>query len=546
MMLKQAALLSDRALSLDGPYLEKAVEDSPWYDRAAAYLSRKLAQPLLRSIVPDRYALQQIVRRTKEYEDELRKLSDAQLKDRVVESRHGLLENGFDSATVGLCFALIREAASRTVGKRHYPCQLMAGWGMLQGHMIEMQTGEGKTLSATLAAATVALSGCPVHVITVNSYLAQRDAKEMSPIYKFLGLSCTAIREDMDPEEKRHVYQGNITYCTNKDLAFDYLRDRVATGQARGRLQLAVRGLTRSMTQERSEFTLRGLYFAIVDEADSVFVDEARTPLILSKSVPSAVDEQNCDLALALAGSLEEGKDYVLEQRERHIYLTDVGKEVLDEWAQGREGVWSSTLGRRELIVQALSAHLLFQRDHHYVVQDEKVQIVDESTGRIMADRSWERGLHQMIEKKEGCSFTEKRETLARIPYQRLFQRYVRLGGMTGTAREIRGELASVYSLKVVDVPLHQPSKRVYLPRLVVPGLSEKWEAVACRVEELALRQERPVLIGTRSVKASEEVSAVLHARGIDHALLNAKQDQGEAEIIARAGEPARVTVAIR
>jgi len=161
-----------------------------------------------------------------------------------------------------------------------------------------------------------------------------------------------------------------------------------------------------------------------------------------------------------------------------------------------------------------------------------------------MADRSWERGLHQMIEKKEGCSFTEKRETLARITYQRLFQRYVRLGGMTGTAREIRGELASVYSLKVVDVPLHQPSKRIYLPRLVVPGLSEKWEAVACRVEELALRQERPVLIGTRSVKASEEVSAVLQARGIDHALLNAKQDQGEAEIIARAGEPARVTVA--
>lgn len=543
MSLKQALLLTDSSLQMDGPYLEKVVEELPWYDRAARVLSRHVGLPIYRQFVPEVISLRKFLPLVEKHSGEMAGLSDEQLRNVVPDIRAELLRKGLVSESAGRCFALIREVAGRTVGKRHYPTQMMAGWGMLQGHMVEMQTGEGKTLSATLAAATAALLGCPVHVITVNDYLATRDADEMNPIYTFLGLRCAAISDSMSAEEKSAVYAGDITYCTNKDLAFDYLRDRVALGQSRGPLQLAMRTLAGAQPAGESSFALRGLFYAIVDEADSVFVDDARTPLILSKSVPSEVEEENCRLALEFAGTLADGIDYLLELRDRNIRLTDAGIERLKLWAQERGGAWSSTLGRRELIIQALSALYLFRRDHQYVVQDDKIQIVDESTGRIMEDRSWERGLHQMIEKKEGCEFTERRETLARITYQRLFQRYLRLSGMTGTAREIRGELDQVYDLKVVDIPLHRDSQRRYLPRRVLPVISEKWHAVADRVAELEV-QQRAVLIGTRSVGASEEVSRVLTERGIDHALLNAKQDGQEADIIAQAGQPKRVTVA--
>jgi preprotein translocase subunit SecA len=275
-----------------------------------------------------------------------------------------------------------------------------------------------------------------------------------------------------------------------------------------------------------------------------VFIDEARTPLILSATSRSAAAPEDCTHALALARRLAPGESYSVDLAERSVSLTDSGKARLASEVAGLEGLWRSVRAREELVTQALSALLLFRRDQHYVVSDDKVQIVDESTGRVMPDRSWEQGLHQMIEAKEGCTPTAGRETLARLTYQRLFRRYLRLSGMTGTAQEVAREIASVYRLRVVPVPLHRPSRRLSAGTTFCATLAQKWAAVADTVERIACIARRPVLIGTRSVKASEELSRVLTERGIEHALLNAKQDKEEADVVARAGEAGRVTVA--
>jgi preprotein translocase subunit SecA len=289
---------------------------------------------------------------------------------------------------------------------------------------------------------------------------------------------------------------------------------------------------------------LRGLHFGIVDEADSIFIDEARTPLILSTKTGSTEAKDQCETALQLAQRLASNEDYTIEPAERNIALTGAGRSKLGKLVDDLSGVWTSVGAREELVTQALSALILFRRDQHYVVTDGKVQIVDESTGRVMPDRSWEHGLHQLIEVKEGVEPTDRRETLARLTYQRLFRRYVRLAGMTGTASEVAPEIRSVYGLDVVRIPLHRPSRRDYLPAQVCVTRAEKWRKVAERVEQLSVAGGRPVLIGTRSVRASEEISAVLNERGIAHALLNAKQDQEEAHIVGLAGQPSRVTVA--
>ena len=337
---------------------------------------------------------------------------------------------------VGACYALVRETAFRAVGQRHYDAQLMGGLALLQGKLVEMGTGEGKTITATLPASIVALAGYPVHVITVNDYLAQRDAEEMGPIYQFLGLTVGHVVQGMPAAERRQAYARSVTYCSNKELAFDYLRDRVALAQRGSRLHRSLEKL-RGAAPRDERLVLRGLYFGIVDEADSVFIDDARTPLILSSSQGSADESEDCEAALELAALLVPVDDYATNLAEREITLTRGGRNRLAELSVGLAGVWTSHRGREELISQALSAMILFRRDQHYIVTEGKVQIVDESTGRIMADRSWELGLHQLIEAKENCEPTHRHETLARITYQRLFRRFLRLAGMSGTAKEV-------------------------------------------------------------------------------------------------------------
>jgi preprotein translocase subunit SecA len=524
------------------PFPERAEHRPGPHDIVAEFLLANLVRPLWRIARDPVRALRPVVASTLSHEAAFAGESDAALAERAAAMRMRLRRDGFTVALTGECFALVREAAARTLGYRHYESQLIAGMGLLQGRLVEMETGEGKTLAATLAASAVALAGYPVHIITVNDYLAERDAAEMGPLYRFLGLSAGAVIQGMEKAVRREVYRRSIAYCTNKELAFDYLRDGVAmTGQT-SPLHLALDNLRDGVARAES-LMLRGLYFAIVDEADSIFVDEARTPLILSKSVRSTEEKAVCLQALALAARLSPNVDFVVDRAERDIALTKAGSRSIEKVAADMDGVWTSVFGREELVSQALSALILFRRDEHYVVSDGKVQIVDESTGRVMPDRSWERGLHQLIEVKEGCEPTERRETLARLTYQRLFRRYIRLSGMTGTGKEVAREIRSVYGLDVVRAPLQRPSRRRYGKPRIWASKSDKWEDVASVAIEVT-RQGRPVLIGTRSVQASEELSAVLASRGIEHALLNARQDQSEAEIIARAGLEARVTVA--
>ncbi len=455
--------------------------------------------------------------------------------------RPRLKREGYTDALVGEAFALVRATAQAVVGMRHYDVQLAGGYVLLTGRVAEMETGEGKTLTATLAAATAALAGTPVHVVTVNDYLAERDAEEMGKVYKALGLTVGCVTQKIPPNERAPHYACDITYCTNKDVTFDYLRDRM---QLKGRpraLRYAVGKV--GGTGGDTGLTLRGLHFAILDEIDSVLVDEARTPLILSAETDDAGLERIYREGLSLAGQLVEGKDFVIEHQRTSIRFLKEGKDRLAQLAAGLRGVWTGPNRREELVRQALTALHLFKRDQQYLVTDDKVQIVDEFTGRVMPDRSWERGLHQMIEVKEGCPITGQRETLARISYQRFFRRYLRLAGMTGTAKEIAGELWSVYGLKVMRVPTRKPVIRQIAPLRILATEDEKWQAV---VE--AIRREhargRPILVGTRSVVASEKLSALLVDAGLEHSLLNARQDKEEAEIVAQAGQPGRITVA--
>ena len=416
---------------------------------------------------------------------------------------------------------------------------------MMGGGLAEMQTGEGKSLTALLPAVAAALSGRPVHIVTVNDYLARRDAEQFRSAFGALGVSVGLAEHGQEARERRQAYACDVTYCTNKELVFDYLRDRLALGACRARPRLLVHELFKSGLAGRAPaLLLRGLHFAIVDEADSVLVDEARTPLILSGVEGDA--EADADLyqtALDLTRWLAWGDDYHLLANEKTIRLTAAGERRVAELSAGLPGLWAIRRAREELVQQALAAVHLFRRDVQYIITEGKVQIVDEYTGRVMPDRSWERGLHQLIEAKENCAITERHRTLARITYQRFFRRYLHLCGMTGTAIEAAGELRAVYGLPVVRIPTNRPLQRTDLGTRVFRTAELKWNAVVESVST-ATRANRAVLIGTRSVDASEHVEKLLVGAGLRPVILNARQDRQEAEIVASAGQPGRITVA--
>ncbi|PMR72718.1 DEAD/DEAH box helicase [Billgrantia endophytica] len=473
-------------------------------------------------------------------------LDDARFDAEVMTLRQALIHRGLTRALLLKTLAAVREAAGRELGMRHHDVQLMGGLAMLDGHIAEMQTGEGKTLTATLPAAAAALAGTPVHVITVNDYLAARDAELMTPVYVRLGLNVAAIVHEMTPDERRQAYAADVVYCTNKELVFDYLRDSQVLGRFRQPM-LAHAARLRGDLQHQ-QLLLRGLHFAIVDEADSVMLDEARTPLILSGPAPhEAFDVELIDQAIALAGTFVEGVHFVKERSQLH--LTEAGKTRLAEQSeqlmqgQGAGSGWVGRSRREWLIQQALVAHHHFQRDQHYLVRDGKVQIIDEHTGRVMADRSWEKGLQQMIERLEGCEPSDPNVTLARLTYQRFFRRYHHLAGMTGTAREVRQELWVTYRRRVVAIPPHRPGKRQYLGTTCVADREAKWRLISRRAAQLAAEQ-RAVLVATVTLADAEALSDAMRADGIEHAMLSARQDAEEAEVIARAGTAGAITVA--
>ena len=447
-----------------------------------------------------------------------------------------------EDGAVARCFALVREAALRILGMRHHDVQIAGALAMLRSTVAEMGTGEGKTLTATLATATAAIAGWPVHLITVNDYLAERDARAMGPLYEFFGLSVGVVRGGQSPDERRAAYACDITYCTNKEIAFDYLRDRIVLGGRSGELQLRAETLTgRRRCAQR--LVLRGLHYAIVDEADSVLIDEARTPLIISRELDTSDDARTYAQAMEVAGALKVDEDFVLRTDERTVALTPSGSDAVASRIGSFGGPWAGAAAREELTVKALTALYVNRRDDHYIVREGKVEIVDEYTGRVMPDRFWSDGIQQMTELKEGVEMSGGRETMARTTYQRFFRRYRRLAGMSGTCREAARELWRVYGLAVTRIPPHKPSRLVIRAPRVLSTARGKWGVVVETVRRLHARGA-PVLLGTRSVAASRTAAGQLRKAGLPFVVLSAAQDAHEAEIVAQAGERGRITIA--
>jgi preprotein translocase subunit SecA len=512
-----------------GPYPERVPEREDFLERAAHGLRGALLHH--RSLENEARRFVDAVRRNAPGS-----VSDPELSHLVTEVRDGLQCRGLTEELVPRAFALVCETA----------CQLMAGWAMVRGMLAEMQTGEGKTLAVSLPAATAALAGIPVHLISANDYLVERDAETMRPLYESLGLSVAAVTDRLrDPAARSAAYACDVTYATSSSIAFDYLRDGLQRRGRRGRLTLRMSGAEgEAPLSER--LLLRGLCFAIVDEADSVLIDEARTPLILSGQSERPGQEDSSEMyrhAVELARALNEGSDFQLNRAQGRVEVTPSGLEKLESLARPLGGIFAGPQRREELVSGALAALHLFDRERHYIVRDDKVEIVDQSTGRAMPDRSWERGLHQMIEVKEGVPLTAETETQARISYQQFFRRYLRVAGATGTAQEVSRELWQVYRLRTFVVPTRRPVQRRDAGTRVFATQQEKWSAVVESVRA-AREREQPVLVGTCSVAASEHLSRLLQEQKIAHRVLNARQDEHEAAIVAEAGEPGRITVA--
>ena len=535
--------MSGRILSIEGPlarspYPERE-DKSTW---AADEWARALVDRVRGVwITPVARELRSLTRAMAQQSAALAATPDAQLRQQLKQYASPAVHE-LRRADLHRALLRVAEIAHRTLAMRPYPSQLLGAATLLRGRLAEMQTGEGKTLTAGLAACLAGVAGVPVHVVTVNDYLAQRDAQKMAPLFAFMGLAVGAVVHGIDPAAKRKAYGCDISYCTNKELVFDYLRDRVASGGRASAGQVRARSLFGAAAEAPM---LRGLHLAIVDEADSVLIDEARTPLILAEKAGDIPHAESFGRALQFAAGLQLGSHFTIDVPRRELYLTALGRTHLTELcARDGSGPWRAAHAREHLVTQALRATHMFVRDQHYLVDaEDKVQIIDEYTGRVLPGRNWEQGLHQMIEAKEGVSLSEQTQTLARITYQRFFTRYLRLGGMTGTAREMARELASVYRLCTVTIPTHRPSARRRLPDRVCGDQSQKWEAVAEYVAQVH-RSGQPVLVGTRSVEASDRLSCVLAAHGLPHRVLNARQDAREAAIVAGAGQLGAITVA--
>jgi len=440
--------------------------------------------------------------------------------------------------------ALIREGARRAIGLRPFPVQVMGALAMTSGYIAEMATGEGKTLTAALAGCLWGWAGRPVHIITVNDYLVARDAEEMGPVYKELGLTVGHVVHETTPADRVDHYRRSVVYVTSKEVVADFLRDQILLGNLRSHTQTSVgRLLQENAGRQQKQLQVPGLFRVLVDEADSLLIDEAVTPLIISNSPDADGNATLYRAADALSKQLVEGRDFTIDREVRSIDLTARGQQRLEE-LPNEGGFWKGQRRREELVTQALTARHCFVRDEQYLVDGEgKVQIIDEFTGRIMADRSWRHGLHQAIEIKENVTVTADKENLARLSFQRFFRQYPVMGGMTGTAWESAGEMWQIYQRPIVRIPTNRPCIRVQLPTQMFETADQKFDAAVKRVCELNDKGV-PVLVGTRSVLSSEEISRRLTAAGRPHRVLNATQTAQEATIVAEAGVQGRITVA--
>ncbi|GAB4391212.1 MAG: preprotein translocase subunit SecA [Gammaproteobacteria bacterium] len=465
-------------------------------------------------------------------ENTYQQLTDEQLQAKTPEFRAQLAEGrSLDNLLVD-AFATVREASRRVLGLRHFDVQLIGGMVLHQGNIAEMRTGEGKTLSATLPAYLNALSGAGVHIITVNDYLAQRDAEWMKPIYEFLGLTVGVIIADMLPDAKQQAYAADITYGTNNEFGFDYLRDNMALSK-----------------EERVQ---RELNFAIVDEVDSILIDEARTPLIISGAADDSSElyKRINKLIPQLTYSQTGESDFTLDEKTKQAFLTEQGHQRVEQLMQQvgllkpDDSLYHAVnIGLMHHISAALRAHYLYHRDVDYIVKNDEVIIVDEHTGRSMPGRRWSEGLHQAVEAKEGVAIRQENQTLASITFQNYFRLYDKLAGMTGTADTEAYEFQQIYDLEVVVIPTNKPMLRDDRSDLIYLTIDEKFKAIINDIKDCCARQQ-PVLVGTASIETSEILSKLLKQEKIKHQVLNAKFHQKEAEIIAQAGYPGSVTIA--
>ena len=485
-------------------------------------------------------AVRPLVDQINALEPEFEALSDEGIIEKTQELRDRALKGESLDALLPEAFANCREAAKRALGLRAFDTQLKGGIFLHQGNISEMKTGEGKTLVATFPAYLNALTGRGVHIVTVNDYLAQRDAEEMKPLFDWLGLSVGSIEHEATPDERRQTYLRDIVYCSNKEIAFDYLRDQVKIGQGTGDIRLRLRKM---QGDDSDAPVMRGLHFAVVDEADSVLIDEARTPLILSQETDVAAEALWAQTTYSLADQMFEDLHYKTHSSEKRIELTEFGKDRLEEFCKPLDPLWHNKIQREHAVGQALTARTFFEEGDQYVIQDGKVVIVDEYTGRLMPERSWNDGLHQLVEYKEGLELTGRKLAIARTTYQKFFRRYMRLAGMSGTVQEVQREISAVYRIPTLRLPTRLPSKMRFLGTRITRREEAKLDLIASRVNELRSKGQA-VLIGTRTVGASDKISAYLTKRNVQHDVLNAVNADEEAEVIKDAGQPGRVTVA--
>jgi preprotein translocase subunit SecA len=475
---------------------------------------------------------------------ELRHVADGRLRERLREMRTQFYRQapGYERV-IPEAMATLAEVAHRTLGLRPYPVQVMGALALHRGSLTEMATGEGKSLTACFPAVLAAWTGRPCHFVTVNDYLAERDAVEMRPFYKFCGVSVGWVSSQMDPRARRMNYEKDMVYTTLKELVADFLRDRLILGDYHHPSRRLLKQLLQPQQLDRAGLVLRGLDTAIVDEADSVLIDEAVTPLIISRAQENRPLVEACRNVHHIAESLKSGVDYRVDFKYREVNLTKEGLRKVQEQSRRLPGFWRGAARRIELVQQALTAREFYRRDKQYVVQDGKVTIVDEFTGRLMPNRTWRHGLHQAVEAKEGLSINDPSETLARLSFQQFFRFFRKLSGMTGTPKEATSEFWHIYGLPVISIPTHRPCIRKLQPDAVFNSAEQKWQAV---VEEIARCRQtgRPVLVGTRSVKASERLADMLTAGGFEFNLLNAVRHREEARIVAAAGEQNRITIA--
>ena len=471
----------------------------------------------------------------------IKDLSDARLKELLEDHRaHFRRHPRPEHARVDQAMAAVAQASVRTLGMLPHTVQLMGALAMHDGYLIEMATGEGKSLTASLSSVLAGWSGKPSHVITVNEYLAARDAEELSPLYKKCGVSVTSVVAGLEPPEARLRYEHDVVYTTSHQLLADFLRDRLVLGAMQNGSRRMIRGM---LGGELPGLVLRGVHTALVDEADSVLIDEAVTPLIIShKSENRPLVEASHDAA-RLAAELVRGDDYKIDERYRELEITDGGREKIEASSHRMGGIWRGSPRRVELITQALIAREHYLRDKQYVVDDGKVVIVDEYTGRLMPDRTWSHGLHQAVEAKEGIEVTSPSETLARLSFQRFFRLFRRMCGMSGTIKEVSDELWYIYEQPVLPIPTHKPCKRKEMGDAVYPDAATKLDAIVAEVKRLHALG-RPVLLGTRNVRASEELAGKLTTANLEYQLLNAVRHKEEAQIVAGAGQRGRITIA--